>query len=46
MHMGASTVKWTTLDPGLVLNESYPILCTSFEFCEEKSHRHLKEKYV
>ena len=33
---GASTTKWTTLDPCLVLIESKSILCTNFEFCEEK----------
>ena len=34
--MGASTVKWTTLDPCLVFSESDSKLYTSFEFCEEK----------
>jgi hypothetical protein len=38
--LGASTVKWTTLDPYLVLNESDLELCTNFEYCEEKNHRH------
>ena len=40
LDMGASTVKWTTLDPYLVLSESDSILCTNFEFCEEINHRH------
>ena len=35
-------VKWTAPDPCLVLSESGSILCTNFEFCEEKNHRHLK----
>ena len=34
--MGASTVKWTTHDPCLVLSESDSFLCTNFEFCEQK----------
>ena len=34
---GASTVKWTSHDPYLVLSESDSILCADFEFCEEKN---------
>ena len=36
-------VKWTTLDPFLVFSESDSKLYTNFEFCEEKSHRHIKK---
>ena len=36
-HLGASTVKWITPNPCLVLSES-------FEFCEE-NHRHLTKTY-
>ena len=42
-HLGASTVKWTNLDPCLVFNESDSKLYINFEFCEEKNHRHYKE---
>ena len=38
--LGASTMKWTTPDPFLVLNECVSKLCTNFEFCEGKNHRH------
>ena len=41
-QLGASTVKWTTPDPCLVLTESDSLLCTNFEFCEEINHRHFK----
>ena len=40
--MGANTVKWTNPDPCLVLSGSDSILCTNFEFREEKNHRHFK----
>ena len=40
--MGASTKKWTTLDPCLGLNESNPDLCTTFEFYEIEIHKHLE----
>jgi len=30
LHLGASTVKWTTLDPCLGLSESDPKLYTNF----------------
>ena len=33
---GASTVKWTNLDPCLMLSESDSKLYTNFEFGEEK----------
>ena len=39
-QLGASTIKWTTLDPCLVFSESDSKLYTNFEFCEEKNHRH------
>ena len=35
-NMGASTVKWTTLDPYLVSSESDSILYTNLEFYERK----------
>ena len=40
--MGASTVKWTTLDPCTGLSESDSKLYTNFEFCEEKIINNLK----
>ena len=40
--MGASTVKWTILDPCSCLSESYPKLYTNFEFYEIKIHKHLE----
>ena len=43
--MGASTVKWTTLDPFSVFNESDSQSHTKFEFCEE-NHKHLKNKLI
>jgi hypothetical protein len=39
---GASTVKWTTLDPCSCLSESDPKLYTNFEFHEIEIHRHLE----
>ena len=42
--MGASTVKWTILDPCSGLSESDPKLYTNFEFHEIEIHRHLKKK--
>ena len=35
-------VKETSPDACLDLSESDSILCTNFEFCEEKKHRHFK----
>jgi hypothetical protein len=40
--LGASTVKWTTLDPCSGLSESDPKLYTNFEFHEIKIHKHLE----
>ena len=40
--MGASTVKWTTLDPCSGLSESDPKLYTNFEFYEIEIHKHLE----
>ena len=40
--MGASTVKWTALDPCSGLGESDPKLCTNFEFYEIETHKHLE----
>jgi hypothetical protein len=44
LDKGASTVKWTTLDPcsGLSESESDPKLYTNFEFHEIEIHRHLE----
>jgi hypothetical protein len=39
---GASTVKWTALDPCSGLSESDPKLHTNFEFHEIEIHRHLE----
>ena len=36
-------VKWTSPNTCLVLSESISKLHTSFEFYEEKSHRHFKK---
>lgn len=43
--MGASTIKWTTLDPCTCLSESVSKLYTNFNFCEDKDCEHL-EIYV
>ena len=42
LHLGASTVKWTTLDPCSGLSESDPKLYTNFEFYEIEIHKHLE----
>jgi hypothetical protein len=42
MLLGASTVKWTTLDPCSGLSESDPKLYSNFEFHEIKIHKHLE----
>ena len=42
LHLGASTVKWTTLDPCSGLSESDPKLYTNFEFYEVEIHKHLE----
>ena len=42
VHQGASTVKWTTLDPCSGLSESDPKLYTNFEFYEIEIHKHLE----
>jgi hypothetical protein len=39
---GASTVKWTALDPCSGLSESDPKQYTNFEFYEIKIHKHLE----
>ena len=41
-HMGASTLKWTTLDPCAGLSESDPNLYTNFKFYELEIHKHLE----
>ena len=40
--MGASTVKWTTLDPCSCLSVSDPKLYTNFEIYEIEIHKHLE----
>ena len=40
--MGASTVKWTTLDPCSGLSESDPKLHTNFDLYEIEIHKHLE----
>ena len=40
--MGASTVKWTALDPCSGLSESDPKIYTKFEFHEIEIHKHLE----
>ena len=42
MQEGASMVKWTALDPCLMLSESDSSLYINFQFCEEKNHKHFK----
>ena len=41
-ELGASMVKWTTLDPCSTLSESDPKQYTNFEFYEIKIHKHLE----
>ena len=43
MSLGASMVKWTSLDPCLGLSESDPKLYAYFEFYEIEIHKHLKK---
>ena len=40
--LGASMVKWTTLDPCSGLSESDPKLYTNFKFYEIEIHKQLK----
>ena len=42
LQRGASTVKWTNLDPCTCLSESDPKIHTNFEFHEIEIHKHLK----
>jgi len=44
--MGASTVKWTSLDPCSGLSESDPKLYTNFEFHEIEIHRLLENIWI
>ena len=44
--MGASTVKWTALDPCSGLSESDPKLYTNFEFYEIEIHEHLENIWI
>ena len=41
-YQGASTVKWTALDPCSGLSESDAKLYNNFEFYEIKIHKHLE----
>jgi hypothetical protein len=41
-QLGASTVKWTALDPCSGLSESDPKQYTNFEFYEIKIYKHLE----
>jgi hypothetical protein len=46
-NMGASTLKWTGLDPCLVFIENDSKLYTKyFEFCGEKNHRHVNNIFT
>jgi hypothetical protein len=44
--MGASTGKWTALDPCSSLSESDPRLYTNFEFYETEFHKHLESIWI
>ena len=44
--MGASTVKWTALDPCSGLSEIDPKLYISFEFYELEIHKHLENVWI
>ena len=46
MDLGASTVKWTTLDPCSGLSEGDPNLYTNFEFHEIEIHKHLGNIWI
>ena len=46
VNMGASTVKWTTLDPCLGLSESDSKLYTNFEFYEIEIHKYLENIWI
>jgi hypothetical protein len=43
---GASTVKWTTLDPCSGLSESDPKLYTNFDPHEIEIHKHLESIWI
>jgi hypothetical protein len=45
-HVGASTVKWTTLDPCSGLSESDPKIYINFEFYELEIHKHLESMWI
>lgn len=44
--VGASIVKWTTLDPCLGSSQSDSKLYSNLELCEEKVHRHSLELMI
>ena len=44
--MGASTEKWTSLDPCSGLSESDPKLYTNFKFHEIEIHKHLENIWI
>jgi hypothetical protein len=43
LHTCANTVKWTPPNPYLLVSECGSKLYTSFEFYEERNHRHKKK---
>jgi hypothetical protein len=46
IYLGASTVKWTALDPCSGLSESDPKQYTNFKFYEIKIHKHLENIWI
>ena len=45
-ELGASMVKWTTLDPCSGLSDSDSKLYTTFEFYEIDLHKHLENIWI
>ena len=45
-HMGARTVKWTSLDPCLVFSGDNLKLYIDFESYEDKNHGHLQNLLI
>lgn len=41
--LGASTIKWTIMDPWIGLSDSHSTLYVDFEFLEVKNHEHQKK---
>jgi len=46
IYLGASTVKWTALDPCSSLSESDPKLYTNFDLYEIEIHKHLESIWI